>query len=95
MSDINTEPPRAHARIVYLGPVSPHWEVYGDYGDRVLLDEFLKGYGWDVSDRELFASRALSTALLHDFDMFSEWRERIAGVRSLDELAFRLFAASN
>jgi hypothetical protein len=20
--------------------VSPHWEVYGDYGDRTLLDEF-------------------------------------------------------
>ncbi len=41
MSDIITnEPPRAHARIVYLGPVAPHWEVYGDYGDRALLDEF-------------------------------------------------------
>ncbi|MCB9396082.1 MAG: hypothetical protein H6514_20710 [Acidimicrobiaceae bacterium] len=40
MTDIATEPPRAHARIVYLGPVSPHWEVYGDYGDRTLLDEF-------------------------------------------------------
>ena len=40
MSDVNPEPPRAHARIVYLGPVSPHWEVYGDYGDRTLLDEF-------------------------------------------------------
>ena len=40
MSDLNTEPPRAHARIVYLGPVSPHGEVYGDYGDRTLLDEF-------------------------------------------------------
>ncbi len=35
-----TEPPRAHARIVYLGPVSPHWEVYSDYGDRNLVDEF-------------------------------------------------------
>ena len=33
-------PPRAHARIVYLGPVSPHWEVYGDWGDRTVLDEF-------------------------------------------------------
>ena len=32
--------PRAHARIVYLGPVSPHWEVYGDWGDRQTLDEF-------------------------------------------------------
>ena len=40
MTDIATEPPRAHARIVYLGPVSPHWEVYGDYGDRTLLEEF-------------------------------------------------------
>ncbi|MBM3730601.1 MAG: hypothetical protein FJW44_07250 [Actinobacteria bacterium] len=41
MSDINAnEPPRAHARIVYLGSVAPHWEVYGDYGDRVLLEEF-------------------------------------------------------
>ena len=41
MSDItNNEPPRAHARIVYLGPVAPHWEVYGDYGDRALVDEF-------------------------------------------------------
>jgi hypothetical protein len=31
---------KAHARIVYLGSVSPHWEVYGDWGDRQLLDEF-------------------------------------------------------
>jgi hypothetical protein len=37
---VSTEPPRAHVRIVYLGPVSPHWEVYGDYGDRSLVDEF-------------------------------------------------------
>ena len=34
------EPPRAHARIVYLGPVSPHWEVYSDFGDRSVIDEF-------------------------------------------------------
>jgi len=41
VSEITTnEPPRAHARIVYLGPVAPHWEVYGDYGDRALLEEF-------------------------------------------------------
>ena len=39
MSDVAVEP-RAHARIVYLGPVSPHWEVYGDWGDRTVLDEF-------------------------------------------------------
>ena len=41
MTDVVADvPPRAHARIVYLGPVSPHWEVYGDWGDRTVLDEF-------------------------------------------------------
>ena len=40
MSDVAAEAPRAHVRIVYLGPVSPHWEVYGDYGDWTLIDEF-------------------------------------------------------
>ena len=41
MSDVVLDqPPRAHARIVYLGPVSPHWEVYGDWGERTVLDEF-------------------------------------------------------
>ena len=41
MTDVAAEvPPRAHARVVYLGPVSPHWEVYGDWGDRSLLEEF-------------------------------------------------------
>jgi hypothetical protein len=39
MTDTNVQP-RAHARIVYLGPVSPHWEVDFDYGDRTVLDEF-------------------------------------------------------
>ena len=33
-------PPRAHARIVYLGPVSPHWEVYSEFGDRNVVEEF-------------------------------------------------------
>ena len=37
MTDTNLEP-RAHARIVYHGPVAPHWEVYGDWGDRQVLD---------------------------------------------------------
>ena len=39
MTDLNVQP-RAHARIVYLGPVSPHWEVYPDYGDRTVVEEF-------------------------------------------------------
>lgn len=39
MSDVE-QAPRAHARIAYLGPVSPHWEVYGDWGERQVLEEF-------------------------------------------------------
>ena len=35
-----TEPPRAHARVVYLGPVAPHWEVESEFGDRTLVEEF-------------------------------------------------------
>jgi len=36
MSDTytSTEPARAHVRIVFLGPVAPHWDVVGDFGDR-------------------------------------------------------------
>ncbi|MCB0983000.1 MAG: hypothetical protein R2694_10030 [Ilumatobacteraceae bacterium] len=65
MTDIATEPPRAHARIVYLGPVSPHWEVYGDYGDRTLLEEF--------------RARALARLVLlpRDDPQFRRNRERI------------------
>jgi len=34
------EPPRGHVRVVYLGPVAPHWEVHSDFGDRALIEEF-------------------------------------------------------
>ena len=34
------EPPRAHARVVYLGPVAPHWDVHSDFGDRAVIDAF-------------------------------------------------------
>jgi hypothetical protein len=42
MSDVEAppEPPRAHARVVYLGPVAPHWEVQSDFGDRQMIDDF-------------------------------------------------------
>jgi hypothetical protein len=32
--------PVGHVRIVYLGPVAPHWEVQSDYGDPDLIDAF-------------------------------------------------------
>ena len=34
------EPPRGHVRMVYLGPVAPHWEVESAFGDRVVIEEF-------------------------------------------------------
>jgi hypothetical protein len=44
MSDLEVEqppePPQAHARLVYLGPVAPHWELQSDFGDRQVIDNF-------------------------------------------------------
>jgi hypothetical protein len=34
------QPPVGHVRIVYLGPVAPHWEVQSDFGDGRLIDDF-------------------------------------------------------
>ena len=34
------EAPQGHVRVVYLGPVAPHWDVQSDYGDRALIEEF-------------------------------------------------------
>lgn len=64
MSD-TLEAPRAHARIVYLGPVSPHWEIYFDHGDRSLAEEF--------------RARALARLVLlpRDDPQFRRNRERI------------------
>ena len=44
MSDVDVdaerEPPVGHVRMVYLGPVAPHWEIRSDFGDRDLIDRF-------------------------------------------------------
>ena len=32
-------PPRGHVRVVYLGPVAPHWRVDSDFGDRAVIEE--------------------------------------------------------
>ena len=34
------EPPRGHVRIVYLGPVAPHWQVEAVFGDRQMVEQF-------------------------------------------------------
>lgn len=34
------QPPRGHIRVVYLGPVAPHWEVQSTYGDPAIIEPF-------------------------------------------------------
>ena len=57
--------PRAHARMVYLGPVAPHWDVESAYGDRAVVEEF--------------RARALARLVLlpRDDPQFRRNRERI------------------
>jgi hypothetical protein len=38
--DLEQLPPVGHVRVVYLGPVAPHWDVVGVFGDGRLIDEF-------------------------------------------------------
>jgi hypothetical protein len=68
MSDVQTshEPARAHVRIVFLGPVSPHWDIVGDFGDRTVIEEF--------------RTRALARLVLLPYTdpQFKRNRERIA-----------------
>jgi hypothetical protein len=33
-------PPQGHVRIVYLGPVAPHWDIVRIFGDSQLIREF-------------------------------------------------------
>jgi hypothetical protein len=33
-------PPVGHVRVVYLGPVAPHWDVQSDYGDPATIEAF-------------------------------------------------------
>ncbi|CAN5701759.1 hypothetical protein BH20ACT2_BH20ACT2_06810 [soil metagenome] len=44
MSQITPEqdpqPPQGHVRVVYLGPVAPHWEIQSDFGEPRLIDGF-------------------------------------------------------
>ncbi len=41
-TDIDEErpPPEVGVRVIYQGPVAPHWEVEGTYGDATLVAEF-------------------------------------------------------
>ena len=38
--ELEALPPQGHVKIMYLGPVSPHWQVAGVFGDSRIIDEF-------------------------------------------------------
>src|SRR5437764_12581714 len=38
--EFEQQAPRGHVRIVYLGPVAPHWDVVSSFGDRNVIEEF-------------------------------------------------------
>jgi hypothetical protein len=45
MSDVEADleeriEPVGKVTLVYLGPVAPHWEVRGDWGDQAMIDGF-------------------------------------------------------
>ena len=61
----DAQPPRGNVRVLYLGPVAPHWEVQSDFGDRAVV--------------EAFRERALARLMLlppHD-PQFRRNRERV------------------
>lgn len=37
--ELAPEPPKGHVRVVYLGPVAPHWDLQSEFGDRNLIEE--------------------------------------------------------
>ena len=39
-ADEQPQPPRGSVRIIYLGPVAPHWRVDADFGDRNVIEDF-------------------------------------------------------
>lgn len=40
MTEPAPQPPQGHVRVVYLGPVAPHWEVHSNFGDPKAIDQF-------------------------------------------------------
>lgn len=68
-------PPRGHVRIVYLGPVAPHWRIDSDFGERNVIEDF--------------RTRALARLLLlppHD-PQFRRNRERVVRDAERENLA--------
>ena len=39
-AEIEPVAPIGHVRVVYLGPVAPHWDVQSDFGEAEVIDAF-------------------------------------------------------
>lgn len=39
-AEVEAVPPDGHVKVVYLGPVAPHWEFRSDFGDKSMIDGF-------------------------------------------------------
>ena len=71
------EPPRGSVVVVYLGPVAPHWDVRGDFGEQKVIDDF--------------RTRVMARLLLlppHD-PQFRRNRERVARDAERENLTLR------
>lgn len=73
----------------------PHYDLGALHLDafraeRPLLAAFLAGYGWQVGAE--FPRRAMSAALMHQFDLFSAAGLHLDRFRTLEELAHALWA---
>ena len=43
MTDLQTQenqPPRGSVKMIYTGPVAPHWEMRSSFGDPTVIEEF-------------------------------------------------------
>ena len=52
--EIAALPPIGHVKVVYLGPVAPHWEIHSDFGDRQTIEEFRAILGRRFFHSQLF-----------------------------------------
>jgi len=39
-ADAFPEPPAGHVKVVYVGPVAPHWHFMSDFGDFGQIEQF-------------------------------------------------------
>ena len=38
--ELEQVPPQGHVKVVYLGPVAPHWDIRSDFGDQQIINSF-------------------------------------------------------